>query len=407
MTKRLTNPCTFSLADVFTDELDHGDNLILSAAFADGSRTADWLTDAAAGTFTGTPDNGDVGSYEIRATATDTAGSSVSDDFVLTVNNVNDNPVLANALNDLATDEDSPFSLTVPADTFFDDDFIHGDSLTLSVAIADGSILPAWLSFDPGTGTFTGTPDNWEVGSYDIRVTVTDLVGTSVSDDFSLAVSNVNDSPVLGNPIAGLVTNEDSPFSFTLDNATFSDDDFIHGDTLTLSATLADGLILPGWLTFDTSAGTFTGTPDNGDVGNYEIRITATDVAGTSAFDDFTLVVNNVNDNPVLATALGDLTTDEDAPFSFAIPGNTFFDDDFIHGDALTLSTALADGSALPDWLSFDATTGTFTGPPYNGHVGHYDLRVTATDLAGTSASDDFALTVNNVNDNGPGQWLE
>ena len=76
---------------------DHGDNLIPSAAFADGSRTARLAHfDAAAGTFTGTPRHwGQVGSYEIRATATDTAGSSVSDDFVLTVGHANDNPVLA------------------------------------------------------------------------------------------------------------------------------------------------------------------------------------------------------------------------------------------------------------------------------------------------------------------------
>ena len=83
-------------------------------------------------------------------------------------------------MNDLATDEDAPFSLTVPGNTFFDDDFIHGDSLTLSASLADGSILPDWLSFDAATGTFTGTPDNWEVGNYDIRVTATDLAGTSV-----------------------------------------------------------------------------------------------------------------------------------------------------------------------------------------------------------------------------------
>ncbi|WP_418903715.1 putative Ig domain-containing protein, partial [Pokkaliibacter plantistimulans] len=33
-------------------------------------------------------------------------------------------------------------------------------------------------------------------------------------------------------------------------------------------------------------------------------------------------------------------------------------------GDSLTLSATLADGSALPSWLSFDASTGTFSGTP-------------------------------------------
>ncbi len=32
-----------------------------------------------------------------------------------------------------------------------DVDFIHGDSLTYSATLADGSPLPAWLTFDAAT----------------------------------------------------------------------------------------------------------------------------------------------------------------------------------------------------------------------------------------------------------------
>ncbi|MBA0219929.1 putative Ig domain-containing protein, partial [Pectobacterium brasiliense] len=69
---------------------------------------------------------------------------------------------------------------------------------------------------------------------------------------------------------------------------TFSDAD---GDTLTLSATLADGSPLPSWLRFDPAIGTFSGTPSNSDVGTLVIRVTATDGSNTSISTSFGLTV--------------------------------------------------------------------------------------------------------------------
>ncbi|MGM3182700.1 putative Ig domain-containing protein, partial [Dickeya oryzae] len=70
---------------------------------------------------------------------------------------------------------------------------------------------------------------------------------------------------------------------------TFTDPDT--GDTLTLSATQADGSALPGWLSFNPTTRTFSGTPGNGDVGNLTIRVTATDGSNTSVSTTFGLVV--------------------------------------------------------------------------------------------------------------------
>ncbi|MEN0582285.1 putative Ig domain-containing protein, partial [Phytobacter palmae] len=60
---------------------------------------------------------------------------------------------------------------------------------TLSATQADGSALPAWLSFTPSTGTFSGTPGNADIGSLVIRVTATDAGNTSISTTFSLTVT--------------------------------------------------------------------------------------------------------------------------------------------------------------------------------------------------------------------------
>ncbi|MEK7097962.1 MAG: putative Ig domain-containing protein, partial [Patescibacteria group bacterium] len=164
---------------------------------------------------------------------------------------------------------------------------------------------------------------------------------------------------------------------------------------LTLMAVLSDGNPLPGWLSFDAVTGTFSGTPDNSDVGNLNVSVIATDTGGLSATSTFALGVLNVNDAPEADTPLANLSTQQDQPFSFSVPASTFSDADFIYGDTLTYSATLADGTVLPVWLSFDVATGTFSGTPLAVNVGNLNVKVSATDTGGLSASSNFALNVN------------
>jgi Ca2+-binding RTX toxin-like protein len=380
-------------ADTFKD-IDAGDSLTYSATLADGSALPAWLSfDAATQTFSGTPGNDEVGTLSLKVTAMDMAGASASDEFDLTVINVNDAPVVANPLADKTIVRDSAFSLTIPADTFADVD--AGDSLTYSVTLADGSALPAWLSFDAATQIFSGTPGNDEVGTLSLKLTATDMAGASASDEFDLTVINVNNAPVVANALADQNTLEDEMFTFTVPADTFKDIDA--GDNLTYSVTLADGSALPAWLSFDAATQIFSGTPGNDQVGTLSLKVTATDMAGASASDEFDLTVINVNDAPVVANAIINQSTLEDELFTYTVPVSAFNDVDA--GDTLTYRATLADGSALPSWLSFDEATQTFSGTPTNDDVGTLSLKVIATDIAGASASDDFNITVENVND--------
>jgi len=47
------------------------------------------------------------------------------------------------------------------------------------------------------------------------------------------------------------------------------------GDTLTYSATLADGLALPGWISIDATTGVLSGTPLDADVGVIDVMVMA------------------------------------------------------------------------------------------------------------------------------------
>ncbi|HEY5896177.1 MAG TPA: putative Ig domain-containing protein, partial [Burkholderiales bacterium] len=181
---------------------------------------------------------------------------------------------------------------------------------------------------------------------------------------------------------------EDQPFAFDVPAGVFGDADV--GDSLVLTAGLADGSPLPSWLWFDGAR--FGGTPLNADVGSYRIRLTATDGAGAAASDDFQVVVANVNDAPVIAHAMKQQMFEAGTRFSFAIPPGTFADEDA--GDTLTIAAASAGGDALPAWLRFDPGTATFSGMTSSRLNGFWPIELTATDASGASVSTDFGLVI-------------
>jgi Ca2+-binding RTX toxin-like protein len=96
------------------------------------------------------------------------------------------------------------------------------------------------------------------------------------------------------------------------------------------------------------------------------------------------------NLSPVLSTALPDQTAPQGGAFSYTFASNAFTDPDA--GDTLTYSATLADGSALPSWLSFNAATRTFSGTPST--LGAISVRVTAKDSGNLTVSDTFDITV-------------
>ena len=215
----------------------------------------------------------------------DLAGNDLNGQGMSGDTHSNSAPV-ANGIANQSASQGSAFTFTLPGGAFVDND--PGETLTYGVSLADGSALPSWLVFNPQTQTFSGTPENGDVGTLTIRVTATDKNSVPVSSDFTLVVNNVNDAPVTVG-ISDHTVNGDGAFSFVIPANTFSDIDV--GDTLQLSATLADGSALPAWVSFDPATGTFSGTPVGTDGAAVSILVTATDAAGASVSAAFVLRV--------------------------------------------------------------------------------------------------------------------
>ena len=128
-------------------------------------------------------------------------------------------PVVANPLADQEVTVDVPFTYVVPADAFTDAD---GNPLTYTAALSDGGMLPSWLTFDPATRTFTGTPAPGDGGT--VRVTVTASDGTAtVSDEFALMVTVGNTAPTAVHNT--VTTAEDRAYTFTAADFGFMDAD--------------------------------------------------------------------------------------------------------------------------------------------------------------------------------------
>jgi parallel beta-helix repeat protein len=441
-----------NLGDLITDFNVTADKIDLSAlgftGLADGKNNTVYvvLNDAGTKTYIKSLDADANGNRFEVALAGNYLDTLTSANFVFsTPASVNHAPVVATPLLDQNATENTPFSYVVPATSFTDPD---NDHLSYTATLADGSALPAWLVFDAATRTFSGTPTDTASGTYAVQVTASDASNTKVSDSFTLAVQDVpatatiiNGTPnndtltgtaaaeqlfggagndtinggagndvLIGGTGADKLTGGAGAdvFRYTskLDSyrtATTSASDQIldfdvAADKIDVSALGYTGLGngLNGTLQVSYSASTNRtylkdGTADaNGN--RFEVSLAGNLLNSLNA-SHFVFADQNTPSNvaPVVVIPLLDQNATESTPFSYTVTSNSFAD---ANQDVLNFTATLADGTALPTWLSFDATHLTFSGTPPNTASGNYSVLVKATDPSGASVSDSFALAV-------------
>jgi hypothetical protein len=129
-------------------------------------------------------DNGTEVNIAQNPVYTFTQGAETNESRFILHFGYNHAPTALGQIPDQETPQNELYSYTAPSGLFSDPDF--SDVLTLSATLADGSALPEWLSFDPATGIFSGTPA--DVQSLDIMLTATDKFGKTASDVFVLSV---------------------------------------------------------------------------------------------------------------------------------------------------------------------------------------------------------------------------
>ncbi|MEJ6080057.1 putative Ig domain-containing protein [Vibrio sp. 1-Bac 57] len=398
-------------ANTFND-LDSGASLIYSAQLLGGGALPDWLVfDSATLTFSGTPLNNDVGSINITVSANDGQGGVVaSDSFTLTTSNVNDTPL---------------GNVTIIGATL-EGDVLSADTSTISDQDGLGVFSYQWLRDGLNISAETNetyTLSGADVGSkISIVVSFKDAQGTTeiLTSAETSEIINMNDVPSATNQtqvknyIEGdSIVSFDNIVVIDVDNAETITATLVLSDTT--SGSLSSGVFGSASSSYNSTSGIWTingsVTDVNAALANVEFLPTANnerDVNITTHIEDalgagpsdgvIHLLVSAVNDDPTLDNLLLDQVAIEDTTFNFTFNENSFNDVD--NGASLTYSAQLVGNIPLPTWLSFDASTRTFTGTPLNSDVGTINIEVTADDgQGGIPATDSFELVITNTND--------
>ncbi|MCP4391123.1 MAG: hypothetical protein GY802_22715, partial [Gammaproteobacteria bacterium] len=215
------------------------------------------------GTWTYTLNNGHAAVQALDAgesltdTYTFTATDGSAQLVTVTIDGSEDAPTVDNVIADQSATEDVAFNFVFAVNTFSDLD--ASDTLTYTATLSDDSPLPAWLSFDGATRTFSGTPANGDVGAIDIKVSADDGSST-ISDTFRLTINNTSDPAVIGGIDTGTVTEDVGVIGGNISTTgalTIADPDL--GESSFQAATIVGGY---GDLSIDT-AGNWIYTADN------------------------------------------------------------------------------------------------------------------------------------------------
>ena len=307
------------------------------------------------------------GKYTFRLTVTDDQGATATDDVKVTVNaqTVNQPPV-ANAGPDK--------TISLPANT---------TSLSGSGSDADGSIaFYSWTKISgpavniSGANTATADLTNLVEGGYVFRLTVTDNMGSTASDDVNVTVlgEDVNVSPVAdagANEVITLPVNSITLFG----GASDSDGSIVSYEWTKVSGPSA---VL-------TNASTATLSVSSMLAGTYVFRLTVTDNDGAIDSDEVRVKVNGVATNQApVADAGNDQTIT--LPTSIA---------------TLNGSGSDADGSIVKyTWVKVSGPTVTLGATDgaslsvSNLLEGIYVFRLEVEDNAGATATDEATITV-------------
>ncbi len=268
-----------------------GEQLTFAATMADGSALPGWLKfNTASGAFSGTaPVTSQT--LSLAVTATDQSGLSARETFQALVQAFA--PTLGNPTGSLTWAAGKAVSATLAANTFVDP---KGEKLTLSATQADGSALPAGLTFNAITGAFGGTAPLIPK-TLGLKVTAINAGGLSASETFSATIQAA--APTVMHPTANQIWTDGAPMTFLLPANTFVDP---QGAAMTYAAFEISGAAQTNWLRFAADVGKFAGVAPNDLTGTVGIRIVTTDAYGLSASESFGLTFAAAGAHP---TAMG------------------------------------------------------------------------------------------------------
>ncbi|HNO88714.1 MAG TPA: clostripain-related cysteine peptidase, partial [Rhodocyclaceae bacterium] len=355
-----------------------------------------------------------AGTYYVAASAFGGATGA----YGLTLSSSNQAPVVANALPDRVVSEGFGAALRLPWNTFQD---ANGDALTLTWAnqadLVDAGVT--WLSFDATARMFVASAVPAGAPDIVVRVQASDGHGGLVSDDFVIRTSAAVDDFAAGTGSTGslaagyfdrggidaasdvdwfkIVLAAGQAYVVDLKGAASAAGSL--ADPLLLGLYDSAGSVLTGGF---TAVADYAGSTDarlfidSGAGGTFFVAAAGAAEATGSYIVSLSATGNAVPAyNGAASTFLTDaehgqayLEAREGQAFAYTLPGNLFTDDGTA---ALSYAATLANGAALPAWLTFNPATRSFAGTATAG-AADLAVRVTARDELGQVAASEFTV---------------
>ncbi len=298
------------------------------------------------GVLSGTPQTGTGGTYPLQITAANGVSPAATQAFTLIVNAA---PAITSA-NTVTFTVGTSGSFTVTA------------SGMPTPTFTETGTLPIGLSFNDATGALSGTPSTGGGGIYNLTFTATNGLTPEATQGFVLTV---NETPsITSNNSTTFTTGTAGTFTVTANGFP--------------NATFAEGGTLPTGVSFNSSTGVLSGTPQAGSGGVYDLTFTPSNSVGTGTAQAFTLVVDQA---PVITSANGTtFTVGTAGSFTVTVTG--------------TPASTFSETGTLPNGVTFNDLTGALSGTPQAGTGGTYPLTITASNGVSPNGSQSFGLIV-------------
>ncbi len=299
-----------------------------------------WLSDTVSTNgdtivITGTPVAANVGEHQVKLNVTDEFGMTKQQAFEITVK-ANVSPEFI-TFGPVEGNEDIIYTFDIVVS---DDN--ENDILTIT-----GTTLPGWLTFtDNGDGTavLTGTPLQADVGANAVGLSVTDNLGLSDAQTYTILVYAVNDAPVFTSTQSNDTLQAGKLFSSTI-TVTDAENDNIMFNT-----------DMPTWLLLTNQGdgkALLRGMPMLEALGSNSVTIVATD-GQAEVSQSFTIEVIDTTSAPKVAKE-NDAKGSTNNLFEFVLDAT---DDD---SDEISFKA-----EDMPEWLvlAYDKGSAMFTGTP-------------------------------------------
>ena len=336
-------------------------------AFTAGGATFVHNAALSAGTFSWTPSVGQASVYGATFIASNALTGSATTSVSVT-SGVDQPPMVV-----------APATEAVPSNVLLTFSVSASDPDGDAIASLTAAPLPSGATFTANaantSGTFSWTPTNAQLGTYNVTFTASNALSGSATTSIT---AGVGDRPPIMSAPATATFGENVPGAFTV---SASDPDGEPINSLT-----ASGTAITAGASFAANAahtsGTLSWTPSFGQLGSYSAIFTAANALTGSATTAIT--VAQVFAPPVV-TAPATVSGSEGTPITFTV---TAIDPD----DAITSFTA----SPLPPGATFSTnathTSGTFAWTPTFSQAGTYNVTFLASNSLSGSAT--TAITV-------------